>query len=168
MAIRWFAWMSFTLFVWCTGMAGAETAIAELDVGVTVEATVSVRATTQIYFGSVAMGAENTDAQGEILVTVSPNSIYKIGLGGGMHSNGGVRHLGGGNVFIPYHLYRDAARTTPWGDRGISGGTFSVAEPTDKIMGTGKPQAFPVYARLPKAPEQEGTFSDVVQIIIEW
>ncbi len=150
------------------GIAFANSKTGSLQVSVTVGETVTVTTSTHVDFGTVVAGDTNIDAEGEITVTASNSLTYKIGLGGGKNQASGARHVSNKNATCRYNLYHDTARTLEWGDSGMDGSDFPSADPTVDIIGTGKPQIMPVYARLPVAPVQDGTYTDVIFVRVEW
>ncbi|CAN7355310.1 Csu type fimbrial protein [Variovorax paradoxus] len=91
-------------------------------------------------------GAANKDQASNINVTCTGATGYQVGLSpsngsttgaGAMASTGGVS---GNTDTVPYRLYRDAARSVPWGNvlnSNTVGGT-----------GTGTAQALTVYGRV--------------------
>jgi spore coat protein U-like protein len=157
------------LLAWA-GEALAGSTTGNLDISVTVGASVVVTVVTNMDFGTVAAGATNTQAAGLIQVTAPTTVNYQIGLGAGNHlDSSGMRRMANGvAAFAAYLLCHDAACTQVWGDNGLSGGTFPGGNPTAAQTGTGIAQAFQVYGRLPAAPTGDVAYADTVTILVVW
>ena len=105
-------------------------------------------------FGSHGVLASAVDAVGEVRVRCTPGAAYAVTLNNGETGTGpAARRMRLGAGFITYGLYRDPARSQPWGGTGEGiGGT-----------GSGASQALPVYGRVPQqTTPSPGTYSDVV------
>lgn len=101
------------------------------------------------------------DATGEITVLGPGGLAPRIRLDAGRHSAGSFdpRRMrdARGRGTLAYGLYRDAARSEPWGD-GTGG--------TNVVTGGGR---HTVHGRIP--PRQAvppGSYSDTVNVTIEW
>lgn len=136
------------------------TASTTFDVTADVSPNCSVTA-NNLNFGT--LGILNAGADGA--TTVSPvctnGTPYIIGLNGGLSSatDPTQRKMSKAAEFILYGLYRDAARTQPFGDTpGVNtvGGT-----------GTGLPQSAPVYGRIPpQATPSSGLYNDTIVVTL--
>ena len=72
-----------------------------------------------------------------------------------------ARRLAGPTGELPYQLYRDAARTRPWGD-GIDGEARRLINP-------GRRQTLSIYARIPPGHHPPpGTYHDLVVVEVRW
>ena len=102
-------------------------------------------ATTALDFGSQPNLTVIRDATNTININCSPGTIYTVGLNGGTSgaTNPTLRRMT--NVatagYVTYGIYRDAARTQPWGDTAGSN--------TASGTGTGIAQSFTGYGRVP-------------------
>jgi spore coat protein U-like protein len=91
----------------------------------------------------------NVDATGGLGVTCTPGTAYTVGLNNGLTGTGPTaRRMALGNQAVIHGLYKDAARSQPWGN---SGG--------DLVTGAGSTQNLPVYGRVPPqaTPPREPT-----------
>lgn len=129
-------------------------------------------APTDVNFGSATStsAAVALDAVGALNVTCTNGTSYTIGLdGGGSNTGAAVTPAAGsrrmqllnapGN-YVAYDLYRDAARTSFWGN--IVG--------TDALddTGTGSTQSIPVYGRVTNVNAVSGAYADVVTATITY
>ncbi|WPZ14834.1 spore coat U domain-containing protein [Nitratireductor rhodophyticola] len=132
--------------------------------GFTVSATVPANCqvnTQDVDFGARGVLATNVDATGEVDVTCTPGSAYTISLDGG---NAGApptqREMSKGTETVIYGLYRDAARSQPWG---------STAGTTVSGSGSGSGQSFTVYGRVPpQHTPSPGTYVDTVVVTVTY
>ncbi|WP_366936220.1 spore coat protein U domain-containing protein [uncultured Nitratireductor sp.] len=130
----------------------------------TVSATVPANclvSTQDIDFGSQGVLAANVDATGQVDVRCTPGSAYTIALNGG---NAGAppteRKMTKGSETVTYGLYRDAARSQPW---GTEVGT------TVPGSGNGAGQSFTVYGRVPpQNTPSPGTYVDTVVVTVTY
>jgi spore coat protein U-like protein len=113
-------------------------------------------------FGSTSTLAAPIDKVSAIGMSCTARTAWQLGLGAGQHALGGTRRmLGGGGAAIAYGLYRDNARSQPWGS------TLN----TDTLIGTGSgsAQSFSVYGRVPaQAPVPSGNYADVVLVTVTY
>ncbi len=127
----------------------------------------SVAATCALSTSTLGFGtyspSTNLDSSAVITVNCSSGSAYSVSVDGGQNLSGGFRRLAGpGGSFLNYQLFKDAARTSAWGD-----GTGLGA----KLDGTGNGsnQSLPVYGRIPASQNvRAGSYSDVVQVTVEY
>lgn len=108
-----------------------------------------------ISFGTRGVLTSNTDAQGQISVRCTPGTAYSVSLNGGLaNAAPTARRMTLGAGFVTYGLYRDNARTQPWG----SGVGQTVAG-----TGTGLAQPIAVFGRVPpQTTPAPGTYADTV------
>jgi spore coat protein U-like protein len=118
-------------------------------------------------FGTVYQTlTQDVDATAAIVVTCNGGQSgngYHVLLGDGLNpaSTGGQRRMQGPNgSLLDYELYKDAARTTRWGNTNYQG----VAG-----TGTGQPQTLTVYGRVPPQPvPAAGKYTDTVVITVSY
>jgi len=132
----------------------------------TINATVPANclvATQNIDFGSKGVLTANADATGQVTVTCTPSTAYTVSLNGG--TTGGTptnRKMSKGAERVTYGLYKDAARSQPWGDAGTPGSTVAGT-------GNGAAQALTVYGRVPpQATPSAGVYTDTVVVTITY
>jgi spore coat protein U-like protein len=105
--------------------------------------------------------AANTDAQGTLTIQCNSTLPYTVSLSGG---NSGAtdptqRKMVSGAANVTYGLYRDAARSLPWG--------ATVGTNTASGTGTGASQSQTVYGRVaPQTTPQPNTYSDSVVVTV--
>ena len=118
---------------------------------------------TAVNFGSAGVIAANIDASGTATVQCTSSTPYAVALNGG---NSGAtdptqRKMSKATETITYGLYRDAARSLPWGS--ISG-TNTVGG-----TGTGSNQPLTVYGRVAsQATPSPGTCTDSVIVTVTY
>lgn len=129
----------------------------------------STYVTTDMDFGSNA-GAitANLDRTSTIGLTCINRTAYSIGLNNGQNASGNVRRmrftaLDGSVYYVPYELYRNAARSQRWGN--------TLNTDTLAGTGTGAAQTLTVYGRAPPsvgAVPAQGSYSDVITVTITY
>lgn len=146
------------------GQAQAATATATLGVSVTIAAACTV-STTALAFGTQGVLAANVDQTGSVILTCTKNTAYNIGFDQGANgASVAARMMKGGATntdLINYSLFRDAARTSNWGN--------TVG--TDTLAGTasGAAQTLTVYGRIPvQATGTAGAYTDTVNVTVTY
>lgn len=146
--------------------AAAQSITSNLVVNATVLKTCLVLPAV-LSFGNLAnAGDADVDNTTQISVTCTAGTPFAIGLDNGANATGGERFmsqlLADNSVRkLRYQLFRDAARTLPW---GTSVGTNTVA-------GTGAllPVLTPVYGRVPRGESvNAGIYTDTVTIVVTY
>ena len=135
---------------------GNRNATASTSATVTVIPNCNVSATS-VNFGSTSVLTSNIDATGTLNIQCSSALPYTVSLSGG--NSGAVdptqRKMAFGAQQITYGLYRDSARTLPWG------GTASLN--TASGSGSGIAQNLTVFGRIaPQVTPQPGGYSDTI------
>jgi spore coat protein U-like protein len=139
---------------------GGLTASTSFSATATVLSSCNVNATS-VNFGSSGILSGNTDAQGTLSIQCSPSLPYTISLNGG---NSGAtdptqRKMSFSSANVTYGLYRDAARTLPWGS--------TIGTNTTSGTGTGVTQAQTVYGRAAaQTTPAPGTYTDSVVVTV--
>lgn len=128
---------------------------------------VGVSAST-LDFGSVLNTTTNVSATGNglINVTCSNGTHYIVGLQTTDGSAGtGYMTSATSADKVPYALYQDPARATPWGNSGTGPGN-----PGNEVSGTGNgnTQALTVYGNVPSANYAPGTYRDIVTVSVTY
>jgi spore coat protein U-like protein len=123
----------------CSGFTG--TATATFTVTATVPTTCSV-ATNNLNFGTAGVLAANTDATTTLSPDCTNGTPYNIGLNGGLSgaTDPTQRKVTNGAAFVLYGLYRDSARSLPFGN--------TIGTNTLTGTGTGLAQSATVYGRI--------------------
>ena len=143
--------------------AGTQT--ASLNVSATAVAACSV-SVTDVNFGNYV--GDYQYASGNVEVTCSPGVTYYIALDAGQHSLGtdAGRQMSNGEVppeFIGYELQSQPG--IPWGDEGY-GDTYLASPVQD--LGNGAAQNHEVIATAYAAAVPAGSYSDVVQVTVNY
>ena len=140
--------------------AGPNVATTSTSASVTVLTSCSVSA-TNVNFGSAGFLASNTDASGTLTIQCNPSLPYTVSLNGGNSgaSNPTLRKMAFGANTVTYGLYRDAARSLPWGD--------SIGVNTASGTGNGLSQNLTVFGRIPpQTTPQPGGYSDLIVVTV--
>jgi spore coat protein U-like protein len=97
------------------------------------------------------------DGTGTVTVTCTKGAPAKVGLGTGSNPQGTTRRMIGGTaVYLTYELYRDASRTTFWGETSETALDVPAAPNRN-------PRTFTVYARVAAAQDATvGSYTDTV------
>jgi spore coat protein U-like protein len=129
----------------------------------------STYVTTDMDFGSNA-GAitANLDRTSTIGLTCINRTAYSIGLNNGQNALGNVRRMrftapDSSVYYIPYELYRDAARSQRWGN--------TINTDTQAGTGNGSAQTLTVYGRAPPttgAIPAQGSYNDLITVTITY
>ncbi|TWG94943.1 spore coat protein U-like protein [Mesorhizobium sp. J18] len=120
------------------------------------------RVTAQnIDFGNHGVLDTAVDAAGGLDVTCTPGTDYAVALNNGLTGTSPTdRRMTLGGQAVVYGLYKDAARSQPWGS---SGGQLL------SNTGTGATQSVPVYGRVPAQPTPApGTYTDTVVVTVTY
>ncbi|RVL93135.1 Csu type fimbrial protein [Sinorhizobium meliloti] len=114
-----------------------------------------------IDFGNHGVLDANVDADGGLGVTCTPGTAYTVGLNNGLNGDSPtVRRMSLGGGAVMYGLYKDAARSQPWGN---SGGDLVPGR------GAGATQDLPVYGRVPpQTTPAPGTYTDTVVVTVTY
>jgi spore coat protein U-like protein len=114
-----------------------------------------------INFGTQPVLSTNVDATGGLGVTCTSGASYTVGLNNGLTGTGPTnRRMTLGSQSVTYGLYKDAARTLPWGN---SGGELVTG------TGAGALQSLPVYGRVPpQTTPSAGTYTDTVVVTVTY
>ncbi len=101
-----------------------------------------------------------------------PGMTYAIGMGAGLHFQGGMRNMISGSEFVPYIIYADSGGSSPWGDSGLSffepGYAQSHPSPAQTAVSTGQTQSFPVFGDAMISTSPAGDYKDTVSVTIVW
>lgn len=118
--------------------------------------------TTAVSFGDY--DGNQIDVAGQLNATCTSGLNYSVELGPGLSATGTSRQMsnaGNGALKLNYDLYKDAARSQPWG-----GATYTVGG-ASAVTGQTGPQTIQIYGRLPGAQTlNAGSFSDTVIVSV--
>jgi spore coat protein U-like protein len=116
-----------------------------------------------INFPSSGLLTANKDATGTVTPTCTSSTPYTIALDGGTTgaTNPTQRKMSKGSEQVTYGIYRNSARTQPWGS---TQGTNTASG-----TGTGLSQNFTAYGRVPaQASASPGNYADTVVTTITY
>lgn len=113
-------------------------------------------------FGSTSTLSAPIDRFSTVGMNCTARTAWQLGLDAGQHAVGGARRMmRSGGPTIAYELYRDGARSLPWGQ--------TLNSDTLVGTGTGSAQSFDVYGRVPaQAPVPSGEYADVVTVTVTY
>lgn len=119
---------------------------------------VSTASISDLDFGSRTIADTNIDTQTDITVKCTTNASYDVGLSGTV----GSRTMNKGSFTIPYEMYSDSSRNTPWG--------ATVGANTVSGVGNGIDQTLTVYGRVASIPAaaEAGSYSDTVTVTVTY
>lgn len=134
---------------------------------------------TPLVFGSYSSpGGARLDSSAAVQVSCTPaylllacNVSYTVSLSAGAVGSPGARQMAGGSGRLGYELYRDAARSVPWGDGGGSGAAVAGSIATSLLGLVCAPGArnHTVYGRIPANQNvPAGVYQDQVVLTITY
>jgi spore coat protein U-like protein len=135
---------------------GGATASTSTSATATLTNNCSVSA-TNINFGSIGYLVANNDAQGTVTIKCSSTLPYTVSLDGGASgaTNPTQRKMSFSGSDVTYGIYRDAARSLPWGN--------STGTNTASGTGSGASQSFTTYGRIaPQTTPRPGAYTDSI------
>jgi spore coat protein U-like protein len=139
---------------------GANTASASSSATATVVSSCNVSA-TNINFGNIGLLTGNTDATGTLTIQCNSTLPYTVSLDGGLSgaANPTQRKMAFSGANTIYGLYRDIARSLPWGN--------TVGTNTTSGTGNGLSQNQTVYGRIAsQATPKPGAYSDTIVVTV--
>jgi spore coat protein U-like protein len=147
-----------------TQVCGAQPALRTdtFNVSATVVSSCTVT-TTNLNFGSVSVLSANVDASNSVSVICTSTTPYQVRLDGGVAAatDPTQRKMSLGANKITYGLYRELARSLPWG----------ATDGTNTQAGTGTSSAIghTIYGRIPpQTSPPPGTYTDTVVVTISF
>ena len=138
------------------------TATTSFNVTATVPSTCTVAA-NNLNFGAAGVLVANTDANTTVSPVCTNGTPYNVGLDGGLSgaTDPTQRKMKLGAQSVLYGLYRDSARSLPFGS---TIGTNTLAG-----TGTGLAQSISVYGRIPpQYTPSPGTYSDTIVVTLTY
>lgn len=135
----------------------SNTLIARIDVDT------SCRMTTEpLAFGTVNIFSGQVDATATIRLRCGPAVAYSVALDNGQNYNGQRRMVGGTGFFayVPYQIYRNAARTQVWG--ATAGNLVTGTTPANGQV------TLTAYGRVPNSIVLPRAYTDVVTVTVNF
>ena len=139
---------------------GSKTASTSSSATATVVSSCNVSA-TNINFGSIGLLTSNTDTTGTVTIQCNSTLPYTVSLNGGISgaTDPTQRKMAFSSTNIIYGLYRDSARSLPWG--------ATVGTNTASGTGSGTSQNLTVYGRIaPQATPKPGAYTDTIVVTV--
>ncbi len=151
---------SFTLVAPACTAVTSNPVTPTFSVNASVDRTCTVTA-QDLDFGRHGVLRTQTDASSQLTVSCTSGLPYTVGLNGGSTNQAPTaRRMSGNGQFITYGLYRNSARSLPWGD---TAGTMISG------TGTGVGQNLAVYGRVPvQTTPSPGLYSDTVAVTVTY
>ena len=142
-----------------TGAAAhAVTATSQFNAQITIQADCVVNSPNVLDFGTVGLLNNNVDTTMNFTVECTNGTAYTIAMDNGANASGTVNQMTNGTEFVQYEIYQDSARSVVWD-----------ATSTLASTGTGDPQTFTVYGRVPpQTTPSAGTYTDTVTITVSY
>ena len=137
-------------------LAGCSTAFAQAS------CTISV---TSVAFGSYNVFTSTAvDSTGTVTFRCNSTAVnISVSLSKGSSSGFSPRTLRKGSEVLDYNLYRNAARTTIWGDGTGGTSTYTDSNPPNSNVN------LTVYGRIPALQDvSAGSYSDTVSAVINF
>lgn len=120
--------------------------------------------TEPLQFGMVNVFSGVVDTTARVRLACGPSIAYSVTIDNGQYYNGQRRMYGGTwngfQLYLPYQIYRNAARTQPWG-----------ATPATRVNGTTPANGLvtlTAYGRLPSSIVLPRAYADVVTITVDF
>jgi spore coat protein U-like protein len=143
------------------GAASADTLSSSLDARIRVDT--SCRLTTEpLQFGTVNILSGQVDATANIRLRCGPAVAYSVAIDNGQNFNGQRRMQGGAGFFsyVPYQIYRNAARNQVW---GATAGTMATGvTPANGLV------TLVAYGRVPNSIVLPREYIDTVTVTVNF
>ena len=145
------------------GVAHAATVTSNFTARITIDGECLITTTNALDFGNAGVLVSEIDEATTFQIQCTNTVPYGIGLsaGTGVGATTLMRRMTSGSATVNYQMFSDPSRTVNWGnDFGVD---------TVSHIGNGSPQTFIVYGRVvPQATPEAGTYTDTVQITVEY
>jgi spore coat protein U-like protein len=121
--------------------------------------------TTPLLFGTVPILSGVVDGTANISIKCPPGTNYSVSIDNGLNFNGQRRMVSDAGAlpffrYVPYEIYRDAARTQIWGS--TAGRTMSGTMPS---TGTA---SLTIYGRVPRAIVLPTPYRDTLTVTMDF
>lgn len=141
----------------------AQTATDTFEVRITIAEECQIISTQTLDFGSTGVLTTDVDGSAQLQVACTNTTPYDVGLDAGLGAGATTttRLMTSGAATVAYALFRDAARSSNWGD--------TVGTNTQAGIGTGTTQNYTVYGRVsPQTTPAPGTYTDTVTVTVTY
>lgn len=156
--------LSLAALVFTPAASLAQVATTNFNVQITIQAACQINSAGNLDFGTSGVIAAPIDATSNIVVQCTASTPFSLGLSVGAGTGATVANRlmtspAGGT--ISYSLYTTAAHTTVWGN--------TVGTDRQTGTGTGAPQTFTVYGRVPaQTTPAVGVYTDTVTATLNY
>lgn len=142
----------------------AQVATTNFTVQITIQAACQINSAGNLDFGTSGVISGNVDATSQIAVQCTASTPFSLGLSAGAGTSATVANrlmTSPAGATISYSLYTTAAHTTVWGN--------TVGSDRQTGTGTGAPQIFTVYGRVPaQTTPALGVYTDTVTATLNY
>lgn len=114
-------------------------------------------------FGNVNIFSGQVDATASIRLRCGPSVAYSVAIDNGQNYNGQRRMsngTGGFFAYVPYQIYRNAARTQVWG--AAAGTIVTGTTPASGLV------TLTAYGRVPNSIVLPRAYADVVTVTVNF
>ncbi|MFK0206560.1 spore coat U domain-containing protein [Agrobacterium sp. NPDC090283] len=156
--------LSFAALVLTPASGVAQVATTNFNVQITIQAACQINSAGNLNFGTNGVIGSNIDATSDIIVQCTASTPFSLGLSAGAGSGATVASrlmTSPAGATISYSLYTTAAHSTVWGN--------TVGTDRQTGTGTGAPQTFTVYGRVPaQTTPAVGVYTDTVTATLNY
>lgn len=156
--------LSFAALVLTPVSGVAQVATTNFNVQITIQAACQINSAGNLNFGTNGVIGSNIDATSDIIVQCTASTPFSLGLSAGAGSGATVASrlmTSPAGATISYSLYTTAAHSTVWGN--------TVGTDRQTGTGTGAPQTFTVYGRVPaQTTPAVGVYTDTVTATLNY
>lgn len=107
-------------------------------------------------------GSADKDGTGTITLACTPNAGYDVSLNNGLNADGSTRRMKNllSDDYLPYEIYLDPARSTPWNSVNTVAGNAS-------LLGVA---VLTAYGRIEASDQSvvSGAYTDTVRITVDF
>lgn len=148
-------------------LVAAPAAVSAKTTTNTINATLDVDTSCRLFteplqFGTVNIFSGVVDATARVRLSCGPFVAYTVAIDNGLHFNGQRRMFSGGAWFayVPYQIYRNAARTQVWGS--TAGNLVTGTTPVDGEV------TLIAYGRVPNSIVLPRPYMDTVTVTVNF
>ncbi len=156
--------LSFAVLVLTPASGIAQVASTNFTVQITIQAACQINSAGNLDFGTNGVIGSNIDATSDVIVQCTASTPFSLGLSAGAGSGATVANrlmTSPAGATISYSLYTTAAHSTVWGN--------TVGTDRQTGTGTGAPQTFTVYGRVPaQTTPAVGVYTDTVTATLNY
>lgn len=156
--------LSLAALVFTPASSHAQVASTNFTVQITIQAACQINSAGNLNFGTNGVIGSDIDATSDVIVQCTASTPFSLGLSAGAGSGATVANrlmTSPAGATISYSLYTTAAHSTVWGN--------TVGTDRQTGTGTGAPQTFTVYGRVPaQTTPAVGVYTDTVTATLNY